>query len=362
MVIEKKITSDLAIPPGEYLAEVLETKSISQAEIARRMGRPPQAINEIIRGKKAITAETAILLERTLGVPAHIWTGLEAQYRLTHAKQTEKTNLERELPFLKEIPYSHLSKLGFVKSTRNKMERLRELQNFFGVSSLRNMECVKAYGPAFRCARKQEASAYALAAWIKAGEVSGRKIQTEPFSKQKLENSLSDIKELTLKMPGEFMPQLKNIFSSVGIAFVIMPHFPKTYAQGATFWLEAQKAVLMMSIRGSWADIFWFSLFHEIAHIILHDKRMVFIEIVNIKPEMAQQEEEADKFAASKLIPSESYQELLKSSINEKIIKSFAKRIGIQPGIIVGRLQYDGYISQNSLFNKIRERYKWTTD
>ena len=79
--------SDAAIPPGEFLQEHLNELGMSQAELARRLGRPRQVVNEIIRGKKAITAETALDLEGVLGTPAHIWLGLEQEYRLVLARR-----------------------------------------------------------------------------------------------------------------------------------------------------------------------------------------------------------------------------------------------------------------------------------
>lgn len=81
------IHSDAAIPPGEFLQEHLDDLGLSQAEFARRLGRPRQVVNEIVRGKKAITAETALDLEAVLGTPAHIWLGLEQEYRLVLARR-----------------------------------------------------------------------------------------------------------------------------------------------------------------------------------------------------------------------------------------------------------------------------------
>jgi len=80
--------SDLAIPPGELLAEELEARGMTQGELASRMGRPRQAIGAIIHGKRAITAETALQLEEALGIPAHLWIGLEGRYRLALARQS----------------------------------------------------------------------------------------------------------------------------------------------------------------------------------------------------------------------------------------------------------------------------------
>ncbi|MBI2860271.1 MAG: HigA family addiction module antidote protein [Chloroflexi bacterium] len=77
---------DIAIPPGEYLLEEIEARGISQKELARRMGRPLNAINEIVNGKKAITAETALQLEEVMPeIPARFWLNLETDYQLTRA-------------------------------------------------------------------------------------------------------------------------------------------------------------------------------------------------------------------------------------------------------------------------------------
>jgi len=96
MATEKRIYSDLPIPPGEYLAEVLDAKGMAQAELARRIGRPIQAINEIVKGEKAITPATALQLEKALDVPAHVWTGLESRYQLIKARLEEKRQLQKE--------------------------------------------------------------------------------------------------------------------------------------------------------------------------------------------------------------------------------------------------------------------------
>jgi HTH-type transcriptional regulator / antitoxin HigA len=87
-----KPLSDLAIPPGELLEEELEERGISQAELARLMGRPAQAVNEIIHARKQITPETALQLEQALGIPAYLWLNLESDYRLTLARARAKVS------------------------------------------------------------------------------------------------------------------------------------------------------------------------------------------------------------------------------------------------------------------------------
>lgn len=94
MVTKTDAYPDIAIPPGEYLAEEIEARGISQTELSRRMGRPLNAINEIINGKKAITAETALQLEEVMPeIPARFWLNLETDYRLTKALTNKRTKV-----------------------------------------------------------------------------------------------------------------------------------------------------------------------------------------------------------------------------------------------------------------------------
>src|SRR3990170_182510 len=104
MATKEQVVSDLPIPPGEFLAETLETLNLTQTELARRMDRPVQAINEIVRGTKEITPETAIQLERVLGIPAHIWLGLETEYQHTKARLEDRRRLQAEAKLADRFP------------------------------------------------------------------------------------------------------------------------------------------------------------------------------------------------------------------------------------------------------------------
>jgi len=83
----RRVVSDLAIHPGELLAEEIEVRGMTQRELAERMGRPAQAINEMVRGKKAITAETAVQLEAVLGIPAHLWVNMQGAFDIHRARE-----------------------------------------------------------------------------------------------------------------------------------------------------------------------------------------------------------------------------------------------------------------------------------
>lgn len=359
MMTEPKFVSDLAIPPGEYLEEVLEDIGLTQAELARRMGRPPQAINEIIKGEKSITPETAIQLEKVVGVPAYLWSSLEAEYRLIKASETEEKNAKEEVSLIGNFPYSELSKLELVEKTRSPLSKVQSLRRFFGVSSLFNLKGVKEYSPAFRKSNNDDLNHEALASWLRAGAVLSNEIECSSFDKNVLLSNIEGIRALTLKHePSEFFPELKSLLSQCGIALVVIPHFKKTHTTGATFWVKKDKAVIMMSLRGSWADIFWFSLFHELGHILLHDKRHTFLEGGKSSLEWEKQEMEADEFSQKTLIPSNEFQAFKKyHDFSASSIREFSRSIGVAPGIVTGRLQHEKILPYTRHTDRIR--YKW---
>ncbi|UCE18312.1 MAG: HigA family addiction module antidote protein [Gemmatimonadota bacterium] len=364
MMIKKDIHSDVAIPPGEYLEEVISELGMTKDELARRMNRPAPKLSAIFTGNKAITPDTALQLEKVVGVPAHIWTGLEAEYRLALARQQEIRELQRlrdESRLITKFCYAKLAALGYIAKRTKPTDKVQELQRFFGVTSLKNVPALKRYQVVFRHGRhgKVKRSPEAVAAWLRIGELQGQKTECAPFNKHKLENTLPTLRHMTRQSPEKFEADLRGTLSDAGVVLVLCSHLPKTYAHGATFWLGQKKAVLMLTIRGSWADIFWFSLFHELCHLLYHGKNMVFIEGEDTDMKLGKQEEEADQFAADILIPPNDYAGFLENgSYSSRDIRSFADHLGIDHGIIVGRLQHDKQF-KNSWHNDLRSRYTW---
>ena len=360
MVTEPELHSDLAVPPGEYLEEVIDELGMTKTELARRMGRPASKLSAIFKGTKAITPETAIQLEKVVGVPAHIWLGLESEYRLALARKAENNRMIRELKLLGQFCYSKLAELGFVKKLSKRRDKVKELRRFFGVASLESVLKARRYQAAFRVgkARAAPTNLYAVASWLRMGEIIAQDIPCKPFNRDKLESSLDEIRAMTLMKPEEFQEKLTRLLAGCGVALVIVPHFPGTKAHGATFWLRRDKAVLMLTNRCHWADIFWFSLFHELGHILLHDRHETFIEDEAASSDL---EEEADAFAADQLIPPAEYERFVREGdFYPKSVARFARKLGIDAGIVVGRLQHDGLLPPN-WGNKLRTRYIWAT-
>ena len=142
--IDDRAFSDLAVPPGELLAEELEARGMTQKELAGRTGRPEQKISEIINGKKSITHDTALELEKVLGISAEFWVNLEASYQLTKARLREKSELERQEDWLEFFPVRELRARDCIPRTRDKRETVAALLRFFGVASFSDHKGMKA--------------------------------------------------------------------------------------------------------------------------------------------------------------------------------------------------------------------------
>lgn len=360
MGTREEIHPDLALPPGDFLAEVLDDLNMSQADLARRMGRPAQAINEIVKGSKALTPETALQLEHVVGVPAHIWLGLEAEYRLVMARRAEAEQVSREIHLLSSFPYKEMVGLGSIAARRKAEDKVRELRRFFGVASLLQLGQVTAYMPAFRLGGGvRQPSPYGLAAWLCCGAKEGSQLDTAPFNEVKLRALVPAFRDLTSAPASDVASGLQQLLAECGVAFVLFPHFPRTYAHGATFWIEPRKkAVLLSSARGRWADIFWFSFFHELGHLLLHGNT-VFVEMDQSAETRMPEEEAADRFAQDSLVPPADYAAFVAGrDFSATAVTRFAQQAVIHPGIVVGRLQHEQLIAPDRL-NSLRTRYEF---
>ncbi len=337
---------DIAIPPGQTIEEEIAARGISKGELAMRMGRPPQAISEILSGNKEITPETAAALERVLGMSAQFWLNLEAAYRYNKARLEREANEQHEATtLLPRYPYTAMARLGWVPPVTRRIERLHALYEFFGAASLRSIAATSQ--AAYRVADRSRVSPEALAAWLRQGEREAARISNlRPFHKQTLIANLPDMRRLAASHPPDFFTRLKQICAGCGVALVYVPHLPGTFANGAVRWYGPKDCPLVqVTIRGRYADIFWFSFFHEIGHILRHDRRSRFVELEPgagpLPGATAQQEQEANRFAADTLIPPEQFERLIGMTYSEANVRHMAQLFGISPGIIVGRLQHE---------------------
>lgn len=334
---------------------------MSQADLASRLERPKKLVNEIVQGKAAITADTAIQLERVLGLKAQFWLNLELNYREALARQRDREALGREVDWLNTLPLNSLLDKGLVTKHRDPIDQLRAVLEFFGCASPSAVDTYCAdLQVSFRKSTNIDSDPMATAVWLRHGEILGHEIDCKPYDKAKFRDALQKIRLLTPKEPQQFYPDARRLCSECGVAFVIVPEIPGCRANGAARWLSKDKAIIQLSLRYNWSDIFWFSFFHEAGHILLHNKK----KAVFLDEEYAEDadEQEANGFAAEQLIPITAWVGFRqRRAFGREPVERFAEEQGIHPGIVVGRLQHEGLIRHGHVLNHVKTRFKWAT-
>lgn len=356
--IQNQFQPDYAVSPGEVLCVELKLRGMTQQELARRTGITPKHIISILKAKSAITPETAIKFERALGMPVEYWLNLESHYQEVLARLAEEEQLESDLDWLKHIPVSAMAKLNWIEKIKDKKEQLVEVLRFFGIANVEQWdEMWPNLNVAYRQNQTHEVFPEAVSAWLRKGELEASNIACEPYNKDKFREVLDQIRGLTTTDPSHFIPAMQELCSMAGVAVVFVPALPKTGVSGATRWLNKNKAIIQLSLRYKTDDHLWFTFFHEAGHILLHGKKELFLEGTNGLD--MNKEHEANVFSEHMLIPAK---KLTKFIIDRRFTKasitSFAKSIGISPGIVVGQLQYRGLLKVH-FCNDLKQRFKW---
>lgn len=341
--------SFIATPPGATIKEQLNDRGMSQKEFAARMDMSEKHISKLINGEVQLTAEMAVRLEIVLGVPAKFWNNLEAVYREKLIKVEAENAMEADEVLAKQLPYNEMAKFGWVPATRNSKEKVVNLRKYFEVVELSLLENTQITKIACRRLAVTEKSDFALLAWVQEAKIMARSIETEPINIRGLIDVIPEIRNMTLQKPKDFCPKLKGLLAENGIVLVFLPHLKGSFLQGASF-MDGNKIVVGITARGKDADKFWFSLFHELGHIILG-------HIGKTDGTTSQDEADADEWSRDELIPLERF-ELFKKNQNfsANSIQKFAEENRIAPGIVVGRLQNEGCIKHNML-NELKEHY-----
>ncbi|MEN6641743.1 MAG: ImmA/IrrE family metallo-endopeptidase [Armatimonadia bacterium] len=349
---------DSAVPPGDVLAELLEERGMTQTELARRAGLSKDHVSRIVRGVAPLSYETALCLERVLQMPASLWIRLEATYQELRERAAQETELSGAADIVREFPYAELVKHGCVAPAPTTAAKAAQLLAFMGLGSFSALQRQYPITASLRVAATKQPSQYALAAWLRMGELAAERIETAPFDEQALKRSLPLLRELTCEESASFQYRLRDLLAACGVAFCLVPHLSRTYAHGAALWVRPDKAIVELSIRGAYLDVFWFSLFHELGHLLLHSKKRTFVTFDS--PSNAPEEAEANRFAQETLIPGVALTHFLADAprVSRQRILRFAEQVGVCPAVVVGRLQHEKILPQGHLSN-LRPRLKW---
>ena len=362
IMAEKKtgISRDLIIHPGETLAEVMNERGLSQSELAARAGFSPAYVSNVISGKKDISAKFAQALEYVLSIPKSFWLNLQANYDAELLDYNEKDSVTDE----EKDARNHLSGVvkffcdqGKMKKYRDRNQSILELRKILQVSNLCNLKNIVPEGN-FRISSSASVDPYVLGAWLRLCQMASenQKVSTK-FDEENIDVIINGLKNIMRSQKNNTVHYIQALLSKNGISFSVLHNFRGAPVHGYISEKKDGTYHMVLTIRGSYADIFWFSLFHELGHIVNHDVRNQrdYIDW----GENQEAESAADQFASDHLLKPEDYRNFVNAGkFNIAAICDFAESQNVEPYIVIGRLQKEKKIRYNQ-FSNYKLRYKW---
>ncbi len=351
------LSLDLIVHPGESIKELLEESDMTQDELAIRTGYSSKHISEVLSGKKDISSKFANALEYVFDIPTEFWINLQGIYD-KQVLELEKVNniTDNEYGILEQLKevVKYFNKIDLIDDISNKALVVLNLRKIFKLNNLMSIPNLPLQQVAFRGA-KSTVNIYVLYAWQKLCEsLTDKVVVHNKFDKEKLKTKYDDIKETMFLNANEMVVKLKEIFLECGIVFEVVKHFAGAPVQGF-IKKKDDRVILCMTIRQAFSDIFWFTLFHEIGHIINEDFEDKYIDYSIIDSEI---ERRADEFAKNRLINEDEYKAFMDAKTHEiKDVEEFAKAQKVIPSIVIGRMQRD--LNDYSFLMKYKHKYVW---
>lgn len=305
--LDAPFAPDWVSPPGETILDLTEERGWTQAELATRLGYTEKHVSLLINGKVPLTEEAAIRLEKVLGSTAGFWLAREARYRERCARLDAAERHAGWVSWLEELPLRELMAAGAIARRRitvaAKPALVEECLRFFGVA--RPEEWRAHYGRmqgAFRRSRAEQSDIGAISAWLRLGEQQAEKQDSPKYDRGRFMAALREIRPLTAETPETFEPRMRALLHQAGVALVLVPAIPRAHVSGVARWLNASRPLIQISLYGRTNDKFWFTFFHEAAHILLHantkeERRSVFLDDPNATPGSDPAEHEANQWA-----------------------------------------------------------------
>lgn len=344
---------DWASPPGDSILDLAEERGWSQSELASRLGYTEKHLSLLINGKASLTTDAASRLARVLGSTVTFWLSLEANFQNHLARLKSLESNASWTDWLSDLPVKELMDCDAIDKRRltntNKPSIVDDCLRFFGVATPREWrECYGELQMSFRRTKENQSDIGAIASWLRLGEKEAEKIFLPKYAKGNFEQALKQIRDMTCEAPEIFYPKMTELLNQAGVVFAIVPSIRRSHVSGVARWLSPTRPLIQLSLYGKTNDKFWFTFFHEAAHILLHaenrqQKQTIFLDDPTQAENDDSEENEANHWAGNFLIPPD-YDHALTSLTTKSQVIAFAKHIKIHPGIVVGRLQHDGII------------------
>ena len=335
----------------------MRRRSVSAEALSSELAGGIDQLRDLTSGLGAIDDATAVTLSQMLGGSTAFWKARQAKYEEALSHAVCGLSVEEADAWLDRIPAPGRRQRITAKTRALELERRLA---FFGVSTLKSWDA--RYGPHQRQARFRRSLAFtqhdgATSMWLREGELDANLRETAAWSSDALRARLKEIRALSrISKPNRFLPRLATLLAEAGIAFVVVRAPKGCRASGASRMIAPDKAMILMSFRHRSDDHFWFTLFHEIGHLLLHEASS-FVDAEETENEDPC-EAEANDFAATMIVPKNREGELMTLSLDHDSIRRFAVSLGVAPGLILGQLQHRGLVPHGAL-NRLRRNWAW---
>ena len=347
----------LNIGPGEFVKEELEVRGWNQEDLADIIGVSLKTVNKIIKNKQSITIDTARLLSQAFGQSAQYWMNLDTNYRLRELPENEAAkDVQIKSIIYKYMPIKEMIKKGWIKNSESVKGLIQEVIDFWKIDNLDFNFLEESAKLHFR---KSEAyqrfnAFYALTWFQMARKVAGR-YTTNKFDRKGLKTISENFHHYTTDEDG--VNSILRDLNNIGVKFFLLSHLQKTYIDGSSF-CDKCNPVIVYTARYDRIDNFWFTVAHEIAHILndIHNEDEFFIDDLSKAP-TSKKEENADNLAKKMLRINQvvEFFEPLKQYISEVRVIRCSNSLEIDPAVIVGALQHHGWLSHTHL-NKFKTK------
>ncbi len=350
---------DWVCAPSETIKALLQKNNLVPEELASSMDVSSDCVDGLLEGTLSIDQALAERLSIVLGVSARFWLAREEKYQMQTLVVKKKSEENQRRQWVRDLPYAEMVKLGCVKKCTKWQDKFQEAMSFFASSSI--AEWQSSYGrlasvAVFRTSAAFVPDAGAVAAWIRIGEIRAEGIEGQGWDSKKFASALSEIRTLTKNKNGKFViSRLSRICIECGVVLIICPSPKGCRASGCARELPDGRRMILMSLRHKTDDHFWFTFFHEAAHLLLHDLNDVPIDGPNLFDTEDQMEIEANSFASDVLVPSDQQFLLQRKPENYKSVLRLATQLGLGAAVVVGQLQHRkiiGYDRYNFLKSK----------
>lgn len=346
-------------PPGDTIVSILEQRELTVEEFADRVGVSHRSAQEIIDGERPIDRDLARRLATTLGATQKFWIAREHDYRAAISPPIN-VRVDSVAQLVANLPIRDMESFGWIEPAQSDDAKIYACLEFFDVSTFGQWQ--GRYENAFQEAAYRRSTVHrtceiATTAWLRQGEIETQHETVAAWNPHLLEAHIGALRRLTwFKSPSLFLPKVKTLLAEAGVKFAIVRAPKGCTASGAVRVLPDDTPHIQLSFRFLADDQFWFSLFHEIGHLLLHFDLMPIIE--NPEEGQTEIEKDADDFAGDTIVPAEFLEELHGLPASRFPIIAFAKKIGIAPGLIVGRMQHDGLLRYNQM-QHLKRRFIW---